>query len=456
MAKKSTKYRIKSKPSRREMRRRQERLVTTVLYVFLAICIGSFAAIGVSNNVGSRGKSAGEWIVREGEMEILAAPVSNTLDRGGNELGGVLPFIQATEAPQATMAPRPTLITLPTPVPEQEQELPGLAPEEMLDTIPITITAVGDCTLGGDIESGAYRRFQEYAEKYGADYFFENVRGLFQSDDLTIVNLEGPLTNSEDLRSGRTFNFRGYPEYAKILSGSSVEIANVANNHALDFGEAGLTETAEVLTAEGIGVSGFSRIYTTTVKGVKICSVGFTEWAYSEDQIVKAIKSVRDDCDLLLVSVHWGEEKNYDATKTQVSLGRAMVDAGADIVIGNHSHVYGGVEKYKDKYIIYSLGNFCFGGNKNPSDKNCTIFQQTFNVKLADGTVSDGGINIIPARVSGRNDKNDYQPYILSGDAAAKQLSKIVDVSDVDSEDLIWMEYEFGDVGAIALNNMYN
>lgn len=455
MAKKSTKYRIKNKQSRRAQKRRQERLVAAMVYLFLAVCVGAFAGIGVMNASGTKNDGM-EWIVQDGEMEILAAPAANTLGRGENQSGG-LPFLQPTQAPEA-VRPEPTLVALPTPAavatPEPDPELPGLAPEQELDYVPITITAVGDCTLGGDVKSGGYRNFEKYATKYGPDYFFANVRSLFESDDLTIVNLEGPLTNSTDMRSGRTFNFRGYPQYAQILSGSSVEIANVANNHALDFGDEGLTETAEVLTNAGIGVSGFSRIYTTEVKGVKVCSVGFTEWAYSEEQISKAIRSVRDKCDLLIVSVHWGEEKQHKATKTQVSLGRAMVDAGADIVIGNHSHVYGGVEQYKGKYIIYSLGNFCFGGNKNPGDKNCTIFQQTFNVGK-DGTVSDAGINIIPARVSGKNNTNDFQPYILTGDAAAKQLTKIAEVSKVDSQSLVWMDGGFGAVGAVALYNQH-
>lgn len=445
MAKKSTKNRIK----KHQARRKESRMVTILVYALLAVCMGSFAGIGVVNTIYALPKpDNGEWIVQEGDVEILAAPAANVMDRGSQ--GGGLPFMQPTQAPQ----PQPTLVALPTPAPTAEPSLPGLAPEQELEYVPITITAVGDVTLGGDIKSGGYRRFENYARENGADYFFENVRGLFQSDDLTIVNLEGPLTTSDDMRRGRKFNFRGYPEYAQILSGSSVEIANVANNHALDFGEAGLTETADVLTAEGIGVSGFSRIYTTEVKGATVCSIGFTEWAYSEEQIQAAIRSVRDKCDLLIVSVHWGEEKQHKATKTQVSLGHAMIDAGADAVIGNHSHVYGGVEEYNGKYIVYSLGNFCFGGNKNPSDKNCTIFQQTFNV-WKDGTVSDGGINIIPARVSGKNNTNDFQPYILSGDAAAKQLSKIAEVSTVDSASVIWMEGKADSVGAVALFNQY-
>jgi uncharacterized protein with FMN-binding domain len=121
------------------------------------------------------------------------------------------------------------------------------------------------------------------------------------------------------------------PQPQRSVERSSVEIANVANNHALDFGEEGLTETAEVLTAEGIGVSGFSRIYTTEVKGVKVCSIGFTEWAYSEDQIVQAVRTARENCDLLLVSVHWGEEKNYEATEGQyVGVGKGLM---GDVVV---------------------------------------------------------------------------------------------------------------------------
>lgn len=470
MAKKSTKYRNKSSLSRKQLRRRQQQMVTKGIYGFLALCLVAFAGIGVTNSVGGRSANT-QWVVRDAQMEILAAPAEPaTMDRGDAQSANGLPFLQSESTEQPTSAPiqpESTLLTLQTPVPETTIEptavpapaateipdLPALEPEELLEYVPITITAVGDCTLGGDIKSGSYRNFEKYAQKYGADYFLKNVRALFESDDLTIVNLEGPLTTSDDMRSGRTFNFRGYPEYVKILSGSSVEIANVANNHAMDFGDEGFDETAEVLKNAGIGVSGFSLTYSTEVKGVKVGSLGFTEWAYSEEKICSTIRAAKEKCDLLIVSVHWGEEKEYAPLRSQEKLGRAMVDAGADLVIGNHSHVYGGVEQYKGKYIIYSLGNFCFGGNKNPSDKNCTIFQQTFHVDLANGTVSDGGVNIIPARVSGSNDANDYQPYILTGDAALKQLKKIAAVSSVDSSKLIWMDAESSPVGAALLNS---
>lgn len=302
----------------------------------------------------------------------------------------------------------------------------------------ILITAVGDCTLGGDNEYGLEDRFRKYYDQHGADYFFSGVRNLFESDDLTIVNLEGPLTTSRDKREGRKFNFRGSPEYVNILSGSSVEIANLANNHAYDYGESGFQETAEVLENAGICASGFTRAGFLDVKGVRVASVGFYDKEHSKNEMVGAVEYLRDQCELLIVSIHWGKEYTHEPTGEQREIGRALIDAGADLVIGNHSHVYGGLEMYKGKYIIYSLGNFCFGGNSNPDDKNCTIFQQRF-VIAPDGTISDGGISIIPATISSTSRTNDYSPRIQNLETGVNLLSKIIGVSMLQPEKVIWM-----------------
>ena len=302
----------------------------------------------------------------------------------------------------------------------------------------ILITAVGDCTLGGDNEYGLEDRFRKYYDQYDADYFFSGVRNLFESDDLTIVNLEGPLTTSRDKREGRKFNFRGSPEYVNILSGSSVEIANLANNHAYDYGESGFQETAEVLENAGICASGFTRAGFLDVKGVRVASVGFYDKEHSKNEMVGAVEYLRDQCELLIVSIHWGKEYTHEPTGEQREIGRALIDAGADLVIGNHSHVYGGLEMYKGKYIIYSLGNFCFGGNSNPDDKDCTIFQQRF-VIAPDGTISDGGISIIPATISSTSRTNDYSPRIQNPETGVNLLSKIIGVSRLEPEKVIWM-----------------
>lgn len=349
------------------------------------------------------------------------------------------PTAMPTEAPTQVPTEAPTQVPTETPTPSPTIELtqmPTDSPEP--ETREILITAVGDCTLGGDNAYGLEDRFRKYYDQYGADYFLSGVRALFESDDLTIVNLEGPLTTSRDKREGRKFNFRGDPEYVKILSGSSVEIANIANNHAYDYGEAGFEETARTLEDAGICASGFARPGFVSVKGATVGSAGFYDKDHSLSEMVSAVEYMRARCDLLIVSIHWGKEYTHEPTDEQRRIGHALIDAGADLVIGNHSHVYGGLEMYKGKYIIYSLGNFCFGGNSNPDDKNCTIFQQRF-VLAADGTVSDGGISIIPAMISSTSRTNDYSPRIQGVETGVELLSRIIAVSRVNAEQAIWM-----------------
>ncbi len=439
----------KAAAARKARRRRRQRRQLMLTSLFLLVCVGAFASLSLLNRSTPNRAETQQWYVADGEMQILAAPAAGTLDsRTG--AASTLPFLAATAEPTAQPTAEPMAKPTAEPqgmhffsavAPPEESAAPmeTLAPEATLapGDAEITITAVGDCTLGGDIPTGAYKSFASYYDKYGPDYFFANVRELFASDDLTIVNLEGPLTTSEKIR-GRKFNFRGLPEYVSILSGSSVEICNVANNHALDFGMDGLLETADVLEGADIGVSGFGRMYYTDVKGVRVGSLGFTEWDFTQKQIEAAVRTARENCDLLIVSIHWGEEGSHMATSAQKRLGRAIVDAGADVVLGTHSHVYGGVELYNGKYIVYSLGNFCFGGNRNPRDKDCMIFQQTFRLS-ADGAVEDAGINLIPARVSSSDSTNDFQPKILGAEAGQKLLNKIGKVSSVNPASVLWM-----------------
>ena len=170
--------------------------------------------------------------------------------------------------------------------------------------VTITVTAAGDCTFGGQDGAKGRRRFMEYAKDYGYDYFFNGVRSIFENDDLTIVNLEGPLTRLDRTDRHANFIFHGDPEYANILTGSSVELCNVANNHSRDYGTEGLKETASVLDAAGVGYCGYNKAYYTTIKGVRVGALGFTWWDYNTRQMSKAVAEVRKNCDLLIVSVH--------------------------------------------------------------------------------------------------------------------------------------------------------
>ena len=217
-----------------------------------------------------------------------------------------------------------------------------------------------------------------------------------------------------------------------------MEVCNLANNHAYDFKTAGFDETAQTLADAGIGACGFGLEHYMEIKGCTVGFLGFTEWDYEEDDLLRDVRTAREKCDLLIVCIHWGEELTYKQTKNVDKLGRAIVDAGADLVIGGHSHVYGEIEQYQGKYIIYSLGNFCFGGNKRPTDPQCIIFQQRFRV-WPDGSIADAGINLIPAQVSTSTKSNDYQPIFLEGDEAAELLAKVAKVSNLTEESTIWM-----------------
>jgi len=322
-----------------------------------------------------------------------------------------------------------------------DEEIAKLFAPEAQPTVPpmdvaaFTLTAVGDCTLGGATSGKSYERFQEVVTHEGVDYFFENIRPIFEQDDLTLINVEGTLTTSTDKRENRPFNFKGAPENLGIVSGSSVEVATLANNHAFDYKQQGFDDTVAALEGAGIATCGFGQSSIVEANGVDVGFLGFTEWDYSIKEIQSEIRAMKENCDVLVVSMHWGKEKEYKATDEQVELAHAVVDAGADLVIGHHPHVVGGIENYKGVQILYSLGNFCFGGNDNPYDTDAFVYQQTF-VMGADGVA---GINakLYPISVSSTTVTNNYQPVLLHGEDASRVLKKIVKNSEPEALALI-------------------
>lgn len=295
----------------------------------------------------------------------------------------------------------------------------------------ITVSSIGDCTLGTDANFNPDTSLNAYYNARGADYFFQNVRPILEADDLTIVNMEGTLT-TEEQREDKTYAFKGPPEYAAILSGSSVEAANLANNHSRDYGEKSYTDTITALEDAGIATFGYERADIMEIKGVKVGLTGIYELAEhmeKKQQVKENIAALKEaGAQLIIVNFHWGIEREYVPNDTQKALARLAVDEGADLVIGHHPHVLQGVEKYKGRYIAYSLGNFCFGGNSNPEDKDTMIFQQTFTI-TKDGVKKDENINMIPCSLSSANGYNDYSPVPLEGSEKERVLKKIDEYS---------------------------
>ena len=302
-----------------------------------------------------------------------------------------------------------------------------VTPEPKMDPVSLTLSVVGDCTLGTDEYFDYDTSLNAYYENYGADYFMANVKSIFSKDDLTIANFEGTLTESTE-REDKQFAFKAPASYANILTAGSVEAVNTANNHSHDYGEESFNDTLKALDAANIIHFGYDETAVTEVKGVKVGLVGIYELndhLGREEQLKQNIAKVKQDgAQLIVVIFHWGNEKEEVPDENQKTLGHLAIDEGADLVCGHHPHVLQGIEEYKGKNIVYSLGNFCFGGNAYPSDMDTIIFQQTFTIDQ-NGVKDDNVTNIIPCSISSDSDYNNYQPTPAEGEEATRIMQKI-------------------------------
>ena len=295
--------------------------------------------------------------------------------------------------------------------------------------VSLTLSVVGDCTLGTDETFDYDTSLNAYYENYGADYFLQNVKDIFSADDLTIANFEGTLTDSDE-REDKTFAFKAPASYASILTGGSVEAVNTANNLSHDYGDQSFDDTLAALDDAGIVHFGYDETAVMNVKGIKVGLVGIYELydhLEREQQLKDNIAKVKaDGAQLIVVIFHWGNETETVPDSNQTTLGRIAIDEGADLVCGHHPHVLQGIETYKGRNIVYSLGNFCFGGNSSPSDMDTMIYQQTFTID-ADGVKKDNVTNIIPCSISSAayDGYNNYQPTPAEGDEATRILGKI-------------------------------
>ena len=292
---------------------------------------------------------------------------------------------------------------------------------------PVVISFAGDCTLGSFL--GSDYAFENYWEN-GAEYYLGNVKEIFAADDITFVNLEGPLTDNPQTAVDKQFPMRGEPKYVAILTSASVEICNLSNNHIYDCGDVGFQDTTNILKTNGVKFcgEGFSEIID--VRGMKIGFLGYQAW-YDTDElrekISSDIKKIRErGAQAVIVEFHWGDESSYVSDPYQDAIAHFTIDSGADVVVGAHPHVMQGIEVYKEKIIAYSLGNFCFGANNNPRDKETFILQTTLT---RDGEKISVKPHVIPCRISSTNSYNDFCPTPVTGEEAEQILAHLADSS---------------------------
>ena len=318
------------------------------------------------------------------------------------------------------------LMNVPTPVPTEEPQEGALpvaptatpAPDIRVEadgSVIVTLSAVGDVTIGRNVQSSS-TIFQKELDRQGGDinFIFRNVKDIFAKDDLTIVNFEGVLADSYNIPSRKkenSFLFLAPPQYAEALSNNSVEVATIENNHIDDFGDQGRADTQAALTAAGIQWADeyHSTIYET--QGIKIAVLAYKTFDYYNTLFTKVpqeIAAAREQADLVVCCFHWGAEKDYAPNANQQKLGHLAIDSGADLVVGHHSHRINPIERYNGKYIVYSVGNFSFAGNSKPDDMSTFIFQTRFRFK--NGELVANPFRIIPCRISSKANDNDFAP----------------------------------------------
>jgi uncharacterized membrane protein (UPF0127 family) len=234
----------------------------------------------------------------------------------------------------------------------------------------IKILFVGDIMMTRSVEA----RIKSLNKKF--IFPFLNILDYLRSFDYVIANLEGAISD-KGVKIGSKYSFRMKPDVAEALSKTNINVVNLANNHIFDYGKIAFEDTLKNLEKNNIKY--FGNSYEPLIiekEGIKIGFLGFSDFlkhlevkenkigiAVVNDNLSEIIKKAKEKVDILIVSFHWGEEYKKIANERQRKLAKIAIDSGADLVIGHHPHVIQDIEKYKGKFIFYSLGNFIFDQN---------------------------------------------------------------------------------------------
>ena len=313
------------------------------------------------------------------------------------------------------------------------------APEKTLQysspQSPLSVVITGDVMLGRGVESAISSNSN----------IFGDLAPIFKQTDLVIVNLESPFTYSSK-NFKKTVPLKADPSYAHILKDNNVDVAALANNHIMDYGPQGLTDTLAALdkyniTHVGAGENLQNALQPAyfNINGKKIAVINFMDlttfqgfgkselppatdnspgFAPAQWNLVKnSIDTAKNQADIVIVFFHYGNEYSLTPNKYQTTLSRKCIDEGADIVVGSHPHVPQGIESYKGKLIFYSLGN-CVFDQKNPITKDSMVVQ----LQIVNGNVD---VTVIPIHIS------NSSPKIMGSQRADTFLNRINSESNV-------------------------
>ncbi|MBI3989167.1 MAG: CapA family protein [candidate division NC10 bacterium] len=314
----------------------------------------------------------------------------------------------------------------------------------------VLLAAGGDVTLGYHLEEYLHERWGGWFLPEALAYPFAKIAHHFRQANIAFINLEGPLT-SRGRKLSKRFNFRADPRSVASLILVGISVANLANNHVMDYGRIGLRDTIAALDRAGIVSFGAGETMQQARAGAVVerngLRVGFLGYVYlgpasSEPRVIHAsmgrpggaghptsvetlrtmvaedLARLKPLVDLFVVSFHWGREGSFYPEDDQRLLARFTIDRGAHLVLGHHPHVLQGIEAYGGGIIAYSLGNLVFGGNWDPQDKDSII------LKVRLGRDGIRGVEIVPIRTT--NPPHAYfQPVELQGDEAARVIRRL-------------------------------
>ncbi|MDI4646762.1 CapA family protein [Cohnella hashimotonis] len=378
--------RVQSK-QKAKRKRRWPIVAISALAVALIAAVGVYAAILAGNG--------------DGDASPPAPPVSTSSASASASASS--PPDDATASPVESSQPAETPDSAPSSEPDDNGEVdqpdegapaetaspsteePEATPETGTTNDPGTSAPTGaTVTLAfvGDILPAS--TVGKLIDQYGVDYPFKLAKPLLESADIAAGNLEAPITTRGTPAENKQFVFKGKPAYLAGLKNAGLDVVSLANNHTLDQGWQGLSDTMDALDDIKLKHMGsgadekeaFEPVYIEH-NGLMVAYIGVSNvvpegsWkagpdhpgvaeTYDTTRAVAAVKKARELADIVVVMVHWGNERADTPKDAQFNVGHTLIDAGADLIIGSHPHVLQGFEAYKGKWIAYSLGNFVF------------------------------------------------------------------------------------------------
>ena len=296
----------------------------------------------------------------------------------------------------------------------------------------IDMTFVGDCCMATNLENNSYGTLLWYESNAPTTYFFDGVRSYFEDDDITIANCENTFSDRaaspRDKGEGTNYWFKSPASFASVFSDNSIEAVTINNNHTNDYGPEVFEDTKAALDAAGVEWGFRDKIIYYEEEGFTVGVVCVSFYYYEEAEgIVPYLDIAKENSDFQIIYFHGGMEGEYNPEPWKQDACHMLIDNGADLILGAHPHVLQKTENYNGCDIVYSLGNFCFGGNDHPGSNRTIIYKYQLSIHSVDGEceITAKTPTIIPCYVY-TGGTNNWQPAVIDDEETASIVTKFM------------------------------